>query len=251
MAALAAEAGLTPAAAAEGILDIAVATMARAIRAVSIERGHDAAGYTLVAMGGAAGQCACRVAAALGIGRVLVSPFAGVLSALGIALADVRAVREASVDRAIDADVSDAVAPLAAAALAAVRAQTDGAVETVVTALVKYAGTDTPLAVALDAPHAMAAAFAGQHRARFGFAADAALVIDAVRVEAVAAAPAAAFAPALPSARAAAACDRRDGGGRRGAAVRPRDLARRVRHHRPGDRRRRRRDDGDRGGVDG
>ena len=207
MAALAAAAGLTPVAAAEGIIDIAVATMARAIRAVSIERGHDVGGYTLVAMGGAAGQCACRVAAALGIARVLVSPFAGVLSALGIALADVRAVREESVDRALDADVTAVVAAvvarLSSAAAAAVRAQLDSAssgIEVVATALVKAAGTDTPLAVALDTPAAMTVAFVAQHRARFGFVSDGALVIDAVRVEAVATSPATALAPRLPTA---------------------------------------------------
>jgi len=58
--------------------------------------------------------------------------------------------------------------------------------ETVVTALIKYAGTDTPLAVAFGTPPAMAAAFAQQHHARFGFVAASALVLDAVRVEAVA-----------------------------------------------------------------
>jgi len=180
---LAAETGLTPAAIAEGFLDIAVATMARKVRAVSIERGHDVTGYTLVAMGGAAGQVACRVAAALGITRVLASPFAGVLSAFGIGLADVRAVREATVDAALDADVGDVIGGLTAAAIAAVGVVT---AETVVTALIKYAGTDTPLAVAFGTPPAMAAAFAQQHHARFGFVAASALVLDAVRVEAVA-----------------------------------------------------------------
>ncbi len=186
-AALAAETGLTPTAIAEGFLDIAVATMARKVRAVSIERGHDVTGYTLVAMGGAAGQVACRVAAALGIERVLASPFAGVLSAFGIGLADVRSVHEATVDAALDADIGAVVARLTAAAIAAVGA---AAVETVaeiaVTALVKYAGTDTPLAVTFGATTAMAADFAQQHSARFGFVGDSALVLDAVRVEAIA-----------------------------------------------------------------
>ncbi len=199
-AALSSETGLAPAALAEGFLDIAVATMARAIRAVSIERGHDVAGYTLVAMGGAGGQCACRVASALGITRVLASPQAGVLSALGIALAEVRAVREATVEAGLDAHVGDVIARLTAAATAAVGAQEASApVTTVVTALVKYAGTDTPLEIAFGSPADMAAAFAAQHRARFGFAADTALVLDAVRVEAVGASPAAGVASAPPA----------------------------------------------------
>ena len=180
---LAAETGLTAGTIAEGFLDIAVATMARKVRAVSIERGHDVTGYTLVAMGGAAGQVACRVAAALGITRVLASPFAGVLSAFGIGLADVRSVREATVDTALDADVGDIIGGLTTAAIAAVGVAT---AETVITALIKYAGTDTPLAVPFGAAREMAAAFTQQHRARFGFVADSALVLDAVRVEAVA-----------------------------------------------------------------
>ena len=202
-AALAAETGLTPAALAEGVLDIAVATMARTIRAVSIERGHDVADYTLVAMGGAAGQVACRVAAALGIGRVLATPHAGVLSALGIALADVRSIREATVDRPLDADVGDVVDRLAAAARAAVATQDAAAgVAIVATALVKYAGTDTPLEVLLGDARDMAAAFADQHARRFGFASDAALVLDAVRVEAIGRSPAVATAPDVATGRA-------------------------------------------------
>ncbi len=203
-AALSAETGLSPEALAEGFLDIAVATMARAIRAVSIERGHDVAGYTLVAMGGAAGQCAARVAAALGIGRVLVSPHAGVLSALGIALADVRSVREATVEAALDTDLGEVVARLAEAATAEVRAADAAAdVATVATALVKVAGTDTPLEVPLASAAGMAAAFAAQHRARFGFVADGALVIDAVRVEAIGRGPPLPLAGAAPAAVAA------------------------------------------------
>ncbi|MGI4881361.1 MAG: hydantoinase/oxoprolinase family protein, partial [Janthinobacterium lividum] len=185
--ALSAETGIAPMTLASGFVDIAVATMARAIRSVSIERGHDVAAYTLVCMGGAAGQHACLVAAALGIGRAMISPFAGVLSALGIGLADVRVLREATIDLPLGADVAAAAAALAAAAEAALHRQPVAfdRIELVHTALVKYAGTDTPLEIALDEPGAMASAFAAQHVARFGFASDAPLVIDALRVEAV------------------------------------------------------------------
>ncbi|UAJ11507.1 hydantoinase B/oxoprolinase family protein [Glacieibacterium megasporae] len=186
-AALGAETGIAPMTLAAGFVDIAVATMARAIRSVSIERGHDVAGYTLVCMGGAAGQHACLVAAALGIGRVMVSPYAGVLSALGIGLADIRVLREATIDLPLGVDIVAAANALATAAETALHGQlvTFDRVELVRTALVKYAGTDTPLEVAIDNPVAMAKAFAAQHVARFGFASEAPLVIDALRVEAV------------------------------------------------------------------
>ena len=186
-AALAADTGIAPLALAAGIVEIAVATMARAIRSVSIERGHDVTDYTLVCMGGAAGQHACLVAAALGIGRVMVSPYAGVLSALGIGMADVRVVREATIDVPLGIGVGGVADALAIAAEAALRAQPVAfdRIELLRTALVKYAGTDTPLEVALGTPGRMAADFTAQHEVRFGFAGYKPLVLDALRVEAV------------------------------------------------------------------
>ena len=191
-AALAAEIGMTATALATGFIDIAVATMARAIRAVSIERGHDVAGYTLVCMGGAAGQHACLVAAALGIDRVMVHPYAGVLSALGIGLAERSVIREVSVELRVDAaGVEEIATALAAATEAALRAQDPPPAGATLlrTALLKYAGTDTPLPVPLDTPSAMAVAFTAQHQGRFGFAAERPLIIAALRVEAVEPAP--------------------------------------------------------------
>ncbi len=86
-----------PADAAEGCIRIAVETMARAIKGISIAQGHDASTYTLACFGGAGGQHACLVADALGMRRIMVHPLAGVLSAYGIGLADVRVLREATV----------------------------------------------------------------------------------------------------------------------------------------------------------
>ena len=74
---------------ARGILDVANATMEKAIRVISVERGHDPRDYTLVAFGGAGGLHACELAAALEIPRVLLPKFPGALSALGILRADV------------------------------------------------------------------------------------------------------------------------------------------------------------------
>jgi N-methylhydantoinase A len=74
---------------AQGILDVADATMEKAIRVISVERGYDPRDYTLVAFGGAGGLHACGLAAALDIPRVLISKFPGGLSALGILRADV------------------------------------------------------------------------------------------------------------------------------------------------------------------
>ncbi len=77
-------------AAAEGIVRVVNAGMERAIRRISIERGHDPRDYALMAFGGAAGQHACELAAALGIRRVIVPRHPGLLSAWGAAAADVQ-----------------------------------------------------------------------------------------------------------------------------------------------------------------
>ena len=74
---------------AEGILAVADAVMEKAIRVISVERGHDPRDYTLVAFGGAGGLHACSLAAALGMRGVLLPIFPGALSALGILRADV------------------------------------------------------------------------------------------------------------------------------------------------------------------
>ncbi len=80
----------TPIEVADGFLRIAVENMANAIKQVSIQRGYDVTEYTLCCFGGAGGQHACLVADALGMKRVYIHPFAGVLSAYGMGLADLR-----------------------------------------------------------------------------------------------------------------------------------------------------------------
>ena len=76
--------------------------MAAAIRKISIARGHDVTHYTLACFGGAGGQHACKVADALGMERILVHPLAGVLSAYGIGIAEVKAMREHELAAAVE-----------------------------------------------------------------------------------------------------------------------------------------------------
>ncbi|MCB1623573.1 MAG: hypothetical protein KDI32_03220, partial [Pseudomonadales bacterium] len=87
--------------AAEGLVQIAVANMANAIKRISVARGHDVTRYTLVCFGGAAGQHACLVADALAMDTVMIHPLASVLSALGMGLADRRVLRERSLALAL------------------------------------------------------------------------------------------------------------------------------------------------------
>ena len=90
---------------AAGFIEIAVANMANAIKKISVQRGYDVTGYVLNVFGGAGGQHACAVADALGMSRVLIHPLAGVLSAYGIGLADIVAMREQAVEAPLTGDL--------------------------------------------------------------------------------------------------------------------------------------------------
>src|SRR5205085_202162 len=82
--------GLDPTAAAAGILRVANANMTRGIRVVSVERGHDPRGLTLVPFGGAGPMHGSPLARELSIPRLLVPPTPGILCALGMLVADLR-----------------------------------------------------------------------------------------------------------------------------------------------------------------
>lgn len=89
--------GYEPIELAEGFRKIANASMVRALRRISVAKGYDPAEYALVSFGGAGAQHACAMARDLGIRNLLIHPFAGILSAYGIGLADVRRFSERSV----------------------------------------------------------------------------------------------------------------------------------------------------------
>ncbi len=185
-----------PMALADGFISIAVQNMARAIKQISIQRGHDISDYTLVSFGGAGGQHACLTAEALGMRRVLLHPLAGVLSAYGMGLADVAAMRERTVDRVLSPDAmalfDEVRQDLTAQALAALDPDAVGGavVELRPRAHLKYAGADMPLEVAFAGVFAMTEAFEAAHLRQFGFTdRGRALVVDTLSVEAVARAP--------------------------------------------------------------
>jgi 5-oxoprolinase (ATP-hydrolysing) len=177
---------------ADGFIQIAVANMAEAIKKISVQRGYDVTRYVLNCFGGAGGQHACLVADALGMTKVLLHPLSGLLSAYGMGLAEVRAVRQKGLDVTLDEAAPVRVRALAAELETACRdelgAQGVPAQDTriEVRAHVRYAGTDTTLPVAEGHPAAMRAAFEAQHKARFGFVdASKVCVVEAVEVEAI------------------------------------------------------------------
>src|SRR6185436_8919990 len=124
---IAAQAGMDARAVAEGFVRIAVDNMANAIKQISIARGHDVTRYTLQCFGGAGGQHACLVADALGIGKVMIHPLAGVLSAYGMGLADMVELRQRTL---AGADLDMVLAELEVEAVAALRKQGVDAPET-------------------------------------------------------------------------------------------------------------------------
>jgi 5-oxoprolinase (ATP-hydrolysing) len=181
---------MSPEAIAEGFLIIAVENMAKAVRQISIQRGYDVTRYVLACFGGAGGQHACLVADALGMTKVMIHPFAGVLSAYGMGLADLRLIRETTVERPLAeaSDLAEQARALAVEAEAALRAQAVpvASVETLATLRVKYAGSDTPLVVPLADEAGVRAAFEAMHQRRFGFTSPTtALVVDTLSVEAI------------------------------------------------------------------
>jgi 5-oxoprolinase (ATP-hydrolysing) len=174
--------------AAEGFLSIAVENMAAAIRKISTARGHDVSGYSLVSFGGAAGQHACQVADRLGIGCILIHPLAGVLSAYGIGLAEVKALREHSWRRGMEEDFSEALDLLAGEARKALAEQglDDEEITVLKRARLRLPGSDSSIELDVGPQEAMVFRFHELHRRRFGFEDKASgIVVESLIAEAV------------------------------------------------------------------
>ena len=180
-----AQAGMNAEAVAEGFIRIAVDNMAKAIKQISIARGHDVTRYTLVCFGGAGGQHACLVADALGMERVMIHPLAGVLSAYGMGLADRVELRQRSVG---GERLDKVLEELAVEAEAALKAQGVEQVDLRRRAALRYEGSDTALEVPVG--EGMEQAFEEAHRTRFGFASpETPVVVETAIVEAVESSP--------------------------------------------------------------
>jgi len=177
---------------AQGFLRIAVENMANAIKQISIQRGHDVTAYTLACFGGAGGQHACLVADALGMRRILIHRLAGLLSAYGMGLADLRVLKQRAVEAPLDdglrsglqrilSDLErDGVAEMSAQGVAA------GNITVLHRLHLKYEGTDLALVIPFSDTGAAAEAFAAAHRTRFGFDVPGRpLIVEAASVEVI------------------------------------------------------------------
>lgn len=182
----------TPESVAEGFISIAVSNMANAIKKISVERGYDVTKYTLVSFGGAGGQHACLVADALGMNRALIHPLAGVLSAYGMGLADITAMRETSIELPLHQDslskCEAVLGEMAVKAMQQVAAQGIAQERTSIVrrAHLRYEGTDAALVVDYGDVSGMQTAFEASYRQRYSFLMpDKPLIIEALSVEAI------------------------------------------------------------------
>jgi hypothetical protein len=149
--------------------------MANAIKHISVERGYDVTEYTLCCFGGAGGQHACLVADALGMTRVLLHPFAGVLSAYGMGLADVRSLKQRAVEAILspgsltDTDAAFDLLEQAAKEDVAAQGIPVSRIVTKRTLHLKYEGTDTTLETGVADLDGIVAEFARRYRQQYGF----------------------------------------------------------------------------------
>ena len=177
---------------AQGYLDIAADNMANAIKKISIERGHDVTDYALVCFGGAGGQHACMVADRLGIEHIYVHPHAGVLSAVGIGLADVRQIRDETVEQTLNDENLQRLDPRwhELENNGTQYLQNQG-IESKAQELrrrlsLRYQGSDTALLVSAGTNSDVKAAFETNHAARFGFTSpQTPIIIESLQLEAV------------------------------------------------------------------
>ena len=178
---------------AEGFLRIAVENMANAIKKISLQRGYDVTEYTLNCFGSAAGQHACLVADSLGMESIFLHPLAGVLSAYGMGLAEIRVLREGQVsvdfiEETVEKEVGAYRQSLVDSACRAVQEQgvEEKNISVVCKVHIRYQGTDTSLPVDIGKAAQMLSDFEEAHHRRFGFVArERGLVVEALSVEAI------------------------------------------------------------------
>lgn len=178
---------------AEGFLAIAIDNMANAIKKISVQRGYDVGDYALCCFGAAGGQHACRLAEALGMTTIVIHPYAGVLSAYGMGLADRRVLKEQSLEIALTAEgmtrLTSEIEGLGEVALTELKQQGTSDIltfEVVKQVHLRYKGTDSALIVNFGTLAEMQTQFEQQYQQRFGLIqSNKGLVVATITAEAV------------------------------------------------------------------
>ena len=186
----------SPAAIAAGFRAIALENMANAIQKISVQRGYDLSDYVLCCFGAAGGQHACALAQRLGIQRILIHPYSGILSAYGMGVADRRVLKEKSVEKTLNLEILGEINQLlqTLAQQGQQELEQQGipdvvAIDRCLRLHLRYAGSDSTLAISwpLNSPiltnpeqilSHITQDFTRQHQQRYGFVlADQALVV--------------------------------------------------------------------------
>ncbi|MDZ8080308.1 MAG: hydantoinase/oxoprolinase family protein [Nostoc sp. DcaGUA01] len=180
----------TPEQVAAGFMAIAVENMANAIKKISLQRGYDVTQYVLCCFGGAGGQVACLIADTLGMKKIFLHPYAGVLSAYGMGLADVRAIREAGIEQRLNQALIPQLQHLMQYLETQARSEMNEAssqVEVVRKTNLKYQDTNSILTVNFaDEVAVMRQDFEIEHKSRYGFIqSDKTLIVESVSVEVI------------------------------------------------------------------
>ncbi|OKH55740.1 hydantoinase [Calothrix sp. HK-06] len=164
----------TPEQVAAGFIAIAVESMASAIKKISLQRGYDVTQYVLCCFGGAGAQVACLIADTLGMTKIFLHPYAGVLSAYGMGLADVRALREGAVEQTLTQELIHQLQVLMESLEIQARGElplnNESEQEVVQKVNLKYEGTNSILTVNFNIDiTAIQQEFEIEHKTRYGF----------------------------------------------------------------------------------
>ncbi|MEM7554796.1 MAG: hydantoinase/oxoprolinase family protein [Cyanobacteria bacterium P01_A01_bin.84] len=186
---------------AAGFIAIAVENMANAIKKISLQRGYDVSEYALCCFGGAGAQVACLIADTLGMKKIFLHPYAGVLSAYGMGLADVRAIKEGGVEKVLDGELmgelEGLMEDLESRAKGELRSETQrdaegsakvrGGEERVFKVNLRYEGSNSSLGVDFAGDvGVMGQGFEREHRSRYGFIQSGKrLIVESVSVEVI------------------------------------------------------------------
>ncbi len=178
---------------AAGFLKIAIESMANAIKKISVQRGYDVSDYVLCSFGGAGGQHACLVADSLGIKKIFLHPYAGVLSAYGMGLADTTANRQQSIEETLNSNLLNNLKTIAKSleSEANIELSKQGIeannTQSIWRLHCRYVGSDTSLSVDYATLKSIRENFEIAHKQRFGFiSTDKDLIVEALEVEVVA-----------------------------------------------------------------
>jgi len=184
----------TPESIAAGFLKIAVDNMANAIKKISVQRGYDISDYTLCCFGGAGGQHACLVADALGMKRIFLHPYAGVLSAYGMGLADIRKISTQSIEAQFTVELMPHLHKKLAKLIQKTEknlnqqiAENDYSQQIIARIVCRYSGSDNALMLDFSHYENIYQQFMQQHQQQFGFSnKQTGLIVERIEVELIA-----------------------------------------------------------------